>query len=1075
MWIVRLALRRPYTFVVLALLIAVLGVVSIVTMTVDIFPAINIPVVTVIWSYSGLSPTEMQNRIVNVTERAFTTTVNGIEHLESVSLRGTAVTRLYFHPHVPIEAAIAQVNAQAQQIVRILPPGIFPPLIIQYNAASVPVLLASLSSDVLPEQELNDLGNSFIRTQLVTIEGASVPLPYGGKLRVVNVDIDPDALYARALSPQDVGNAILAQNVILPAGTSKIGTREYDVAINSSPVILNDLNKIPIRYVNGAMVNVGDVAFVHDGFSPQTNLVRKDGRHSALLPILSNGSASTLTVVAKARALMPKILAGLPPSLKVDFLFDQSVFVRAAITGVLHEGVIAGCLTALMILVFLGSWRSTLIVITSIPLSILTSIIMLNVLHQSLNVMTLGGMALAVGILVDDATVEIENNHRQMDLGKPLRRAILDGAAEVATPAFVATLSICIVFVPIMFLGGVGGALFAPLAMSVVFAMLASYLLSRTLVPTMVLYLLAPEARARHGRDAGHEREGGDPPGGPRSPVRRSRFRRMSDSFEAGFRKLTFAYEGALDWGLEHRLLMIVVFLTFAIASLSLYPFVGRDFFPAVDAGQLRLHVRTPPGTRIEQTEIYFQQVEDYIRQVIPASELNVIVDNIGVPNPINLALSDSVTVGTGDGEILVALNAKHHPTASYLKRLRDELPRRFPDLEFFAQPADIVSQILNFGLPAPIDIQVTGPLPESETNFRVAQQIANELRSVPGAVDVHVQQILDAPRIMVDTDRTVAQQAGLTQRDVANSLLISLTGSGATTTNFWLNYQNGVSYQVVVQTPQYRVASLDELHRTPIAVAGQSSTQLLSNLADFSRTITPLSLNHYNVQPVFDVYASVQGTDLGSVSSEVNRIIAKYAGQIAKASSIVVRGQVQSMNQSFFQMGVGICFAVLLVYFLMVVNFQSWLDPLIILMALPGALAGILWALFVTRTTISVPALMGCIMAIGVATSNSILMITFANEQRRPDFGNHDARGAALVAGRTRLRPVLMTALAMLLGMLPMSLGLGEGGEQNAPLGRAVIGGLLVATFYTLFFVPVAYSLLRRKPPTPVSDEDEK
>src|SRR6266446_3372272 len=590
MWIVRLALRRPYTFVVMALLIGVLGIFSIVTMTVDIFPRINIPVVSVIWSFSGLSPTEMQNRIVNITERAFTTTVNGIEHIESVSLRGTAVTRLYFHPNVPIEAAIAQVNAQAQQILRILPPGIFPPLIIQYNAASVPVVLASLSSEQLPEQELNDLGNSFIRTQLVTIQGAAIPLPYGGKMRVVNVDIDPDALYARGLAPQDVSNAILTQNVILPAGTAKIGTREYDIAINSSPEVLSDLNNIPVRYVNGAMVTVGEVAFVHDGFNPQTNLVRRDGRHSALLPILSNGSASTLTVVDQVRQLMPKILAGLPSSLKVDFLFDQSIFVRAAVTGVLHEGVIAGCLTALMILLFLGSWRSTLIVITSIPLSILTSIIMLEILHQSLNVMTLGGMALAVGILVDDATVEIENNHRQLELGKPLRQAILDGAAEVATPAFVATLSICIVFIPILFLGGVGGALFAPLAMSVVFAMLASYFLSRTLVPTMVLYLLAPEARARHARDGGHD-----------APIRRSLFGRIGDSFEAGFVRLNRAYEGALDWALEHTWAVIIVFLAFALSSLALYPFVGRDFFPTVDAGQLRLHVRAPAGTRIEE------------------------------------------------------------------------------------------------------------------------------------------------------------------------------------------------------------------------------------------------------------------------------------------------------------------------------------------------------------------------------------------------------------------------------------------------------------------------------------------
>ena len=1063
MWIVRLALRRPYTFVVLALLIAVLGIVSVVSMPIDIFPAINIPVVNVFWYYSGLSPTEMLDRIVSTSERAFTTTVSGIEHIESVSLRGVAVTRLYFHPNVPIEAAIAQVNAQAQQIVRALPPGIFPPLIIQYNAASVPVVLASLSSDTLPEQQLNDFGNNFIRTQLVTIPGAAVPVPYGGKLRVVNVDIDPDALYARGLSPQDVSNAIFSQNVILPAGTAKIGTREYDVATNSSPEVLDDLNRIPIRYQNGSLLTVGDVAFVHDGFNPQTNLVRRDGQHSALLPILSNGSASTLSVVSGARQLMPKILAGLPSSLKVDFLFDQSLFVRAAIAGVVREGAIAAALTALMILLFLGSWRSTLIVITSIPLSILTSIILLNLLHQSLNVMTLGGMALAVGILVDDATVEIENNHRQLELGKPLRQAILDGAAEVATPAFVATLSICIVFVPILFLSGVGGALFAPLAMSVVFAMLASYFLSRTLVPTMVLYLLAPEARARASHEAHH------------APARRrSLFRRLSDGFEAGFRALTDFYEGVLDWALAHTRTVMGVFLGFAAASLLLYPFVGRDFFPAVDAGQLRLHARAPAGTRIEETERYFQQVEDYIRQVIPAGELAAIIDNIGVPNSINLALSDSVTVGPADGEILVSLKTPHRPTPDYLKRLRDELPKRFPDMEFFAQPADIVSQILNFGLPAPIDIQVTGPLADSEKNYQVARSIAAELREVPGAVDVHVQQILDAPRIMIDTDRALAQQVGLTQRDVANSLLLSLTGSGATTTNFWLNYKNGVSYQVVVQTPQYRVASLDSLHRTPIAIPGHAAPQLLGNLADFRRTVTPLSLNHYNVQPVFDVFAGVQGRDLGSVAGEAARIIAKHQSQLPKGSSIVVRGQVQSMNQSFLALGLGIAFAVLFVYFLMVVNFQSWLDPLIILMALPGALAGILWALFATGTTISVPALMGCIMAIGVATSNSILMITFANEQRRPDFGGHPARGAALLAGRTRLRPVLMTALAMLIGMLPMSLGLGEGGEQNAPLGRAVIGGLMIATFYTLLFVPVAYSVLRGKAPKDFDAEDQ-
>jgi multidrug efflux pump subunit AcrB len=1060
MWIVRLALRRPYTFVVAAMLIAVLGILSIVTMPTDIFPKINIPVVSVIWTYGGLSPEEMQDRITTVVERAMTTTVSDIEHLESQSVRGTSVIKLYLQPGADVNAAVAQVTAISQTLIKPLPPGITPPLILAYNAADVPVIMLSLGSDQLTEQELSDLGDNFIRTQLVTVQGAAVPLSYGGKTRVVIVDLDPDALYARGLSAQDVLNAILKQNIVVAAGTIKMGSIEYDVGINSSPEVLAALNDIPIRYSNGAMVYVHDVAFVHDGYQPQTNLVRRDGKHSTMLPVLTSGNASTLSVVQAVRSIMPRILAGMPKSLKLDFLFDQSVFVRASISGVLREGAIAGCLTGLMILLFLRSWRSTVIVATSIPLSILASIGVLSVLHQTLNVMTLGGFALTIGILVDDATVEIENNHRHMDLGKPLRQAILDGAAEVATPAFVSTLSICIVFVPILMLNGVGGFLFAPLGMSVVFAMLASYLLSRTLVPTMFLYLLAPEARARHA-------------GADHTP-RRSTFSRISDRFEAAFLKLTDAYASALAWVLENHVLAIIAFLAFALVSLGLAPFAGRDFFPTVDAGQIRLHVRCPAGTRLEESEVYFQQVEDYIRQVIPADELNVINDNIGLPNNINLARSDSVTVGSSDGEILVALNANHHPTGDYLKTLREQLPQRFPDLEFFTQPADIVSQILNFGLPAPIDIQLSGPIGESQNNYGFAQQIARELNTVPGAVDVHVQQITSSPRIMVDTDRAIAQQIGLTETDLANSLSVSLAGSGTATTNFWLNYKNGVRYPVVLQTPQTRVRSIDDLSRTPIALPGQA-TQLLRNLADFRRTTVPLSLNHYNVQPVFDVSANVQGTDLGSVSNAVDKLVAKYGQQVSKATTITVRGQVQSMRQSFFQMGLGVCFSVLLVYFLMVVNFQSWLDPLIILMALPGALAGILWALFVTQTTISVPALMGCIMAIGVATSNSILMITFANEQRRPDFGSHDARSAALLAGRTRLRPVLMTALAMLIGMLPMSLGLGEGGEQNAPLGRAVIGGLTLATFYTLFFVPVAYSWLRRNPPKDFGDEDQK
>ncbi|HWW83875.1 MAG TPA: efflux RND transporter permease subunit, partial [Vicinamibacterales bacterium] len=847
MWIVRLALRRPYTFVVVSLLIGVLGLLSIVSMPTDIFPSIDIPVISVIWSYGGLSATEMQERITTVVERAMTTTVSNIDHLESESVRGNSVIKLYFQPGADINASIAQVTAICQTLLRPLPTGITPPLILQYNAADVPVIMLSLGSDELSEQEISDLGNNFIRTQLVTVPGAAVPVPYGGKTRVVNIDLDPDALYAHGLSPADISNAVMAQNIVRSPGTAKMGPIEYDVAINSSPEVLDQLNDIPVRYVNGAMVYLRDVAFVHDGFTPQTNLVRRDGRHSALLPVLTSGSASTLAVVSGVRNLMPKIQAGLPTSLHIDFLFDQSLFVRASITGVLREGAIAACLTTLMILLFLHSWRSTLIVATSIPLSLLASIGVLHLLHQTLNVMTLGGMALAVGILVDDATVEIENNHRHMELGTPLRQAILDGAAEVASPAFVSTLSICIVFVPIFLLTGVGGFLFAPLAMAVVFAMLASYFLSRTLVPTMFLYLLAAEERIKHAR-------------------RRSILGRVADGFEAGFRALTDAYEGALHWILDHRIIALTGFVAFAIASLFLYPFVGRDFFPTVDAGQVRLHVRCPPGTRIEQSEVYFQQVEDYIRTVIPESELSVIDDNIGLPNNINLALGDSVTAGPSDGEILVALNATHHPTADYLKTLRQELPRRFSDLEFFTQPADIVSQILNFGLPAPIDIQISGPIGESDKNYQAAQQIAHDLSAVPGAVDVHVQQIMNAPRLMIDTDRVIAQQAGLSETDMAGSLSVSLAGSGVAATNFWLNYKNGVSYQVVAQTQQYRVSSVDELNRTPIATGG-TTPQLLGNLASITRTTTPLSLNHYNVQPVFDVSANVQGTDLGSVS----------------------------------------------------------------------------------------------------------------------------------------------------------------------------------------------------------------
>ncbi len=1051
MWIVRLALRRPYTFVVMALLIGVLGILTIVTMSTDIFPNINIPVVTVIWQYAGLAPDEMQNRITTIIERTMTTTVNDIEHLESQSLRGTSVIKVFFQPGAKIEAAVAQVNAICETLIKPLPPGITPPLILQYNASSVPVLLVTLSSQTMPEQELNDLGNNFIRTRLVTVQGASIAPPYGGKSRQVRVDLDPDALHAKGLSPQDVTNAILASNVILPAGTVKMGRREYDVALNGSPAALEELNDIPIKTVNGATICVKDVGFVHDGFAPQVNLVRRDGNHSVMMSILKSGAASTLKVVQDVRDLMPMIQAGLPKAMNAEFLFDQSIYVKASIDGVLREGAIAAILTALMILVFLGSWRSTIIVATSIPLSILVSILVMWALGQTLNVMTLGGLALAVGILVDDATVEIENVHRMMALepDRKLHDVILDAAQQIAVPAFVDSLAICIVFVPVFFLGGATGFLFSPLAMAVVFAMMASYFLSRTLVPTMVLFMLPAEMHLlTPSRAAG---------------AHRGFMERYHERFEGGFERFRDFYQGLLDKALDHPRLMMALFMGFAAGSFALLPYEGRDFFPSVDAGQIRLHVRTPAGTRIEQTEVYFQQVEDYIRTIIPQDETSVVLDNIGTPGGINLALSDSATVSSADGEILISLKPEHGPTAEYIRRLRAQLPARFPEFTFFFQPADIVTQILNFGLPAPIDIQVSGPIQEQETNYKVAQQISSRLSEVPGAVDVHVHQVLDAPRITMNVDRMMAQQAGLSEQNVASSLLVSLTGSGATQTNFWLNPKNGVSYQVTAMTPQYRTDSMEALYKVPVAVAGQTPTELLGTLATTARATTPLVLNHYNVQPVFDVYAAVQGTDLGSVSQQVARIIDEFRAKVSKASTITVRGQVQSMNSAFFGLAGGIAFAILLVYLLMVVNFQSWMDPLIILTALPGAMAGILWILFATRTTINVPSLMGCIMCIGVATSNSILLVTFANGQRHE---GHDARTAALLAGRTRLRPVLMTALAMLIGMLPMSLGLGEGGEQNAPLGRAVIGGLSMATLFTLFFVPITYSLLRRRPP---------
>ena len=1090
MWIVRLALRRPYTFVVMSVLIAILGGVAMVSMPIDIFPYIDIPVVSVIWSYTGISPDEMEKRIDTIFERSMTTTVNDIEHMETQAYSGVSVTRVYFQPNVKVEMAMAQVTALCQTLLRIFPPGTFPPSIIKYDASSVPVLQLGLESKTLSEQQIFDLGLNFIRTQLATVQGAAVPLPFGGKFRQVMVDLNPEALYAKQLSPADVSVALGQQSLTLPAGDAKIGDMDYQVKLNSSPVILDQLNDLPIKVVNGATVYMRDVAQVRDGYAVQTSIVRTNGTRGALLTVLRNGKASTLDIVQKVKTALPKILAGLPSELNVRQFFDQSLFVRAAIGGVVREAAIAAFLTGLMILLFLGSWRSTIIVCISIPLSILTSLIVLYFLGQTINVMTLGGLALAVGILVDDATVELENTHRNMAMKKPLVRAVLDGAHQIAVPAFVSTLSICIVFVPVLLLTGAAKYLFTPLAMAVVFAMLASYLLSRTLIPTMVHYLLKPELKlyvlGEHGEAAGG------------SGV----IWRVHHAFNRRFERMRTSYAGLLDWALQHRGLVLAVFAVFVAGSLSLVPFIGQDFFPNVDSGQLRLHARAPVGTRIEKTELLFADIDNEIRQVIPRDEVDTIIDNIGVPfGGFNLAFGDNTTIGNDDGDILISLRPeKHGPTAEYTDRLRKRLHQRFPDVTFFFEAANITNQILNFGLPAPVDVQVVGR--DAAANYRICRELERRIARIPGAADVHIHQVVNYPEIHVNVDRSKAEQLGLTQRDVSSSLLISLSSSGQVAPTQWLNWSNGVTYSVAVQTPQYRLNTMDALMRTPItatlagvnsntpfSVAGianasssfvgtapnQSSlafgnpgaapvtAQLLSNLATVERGIGNEIVNHYNAQPVFDVYANVDRRDLGSVGSAVEQILNDVSRRLPRGASLALRGQVNTMRTSFIRLELGLIFAITLVYLLMAVNFQSWLDPFIILFALPGALAGIVWMLFVTQTTFSVPSLMGSIMSIGVATANSILLVVFANDQRAEGMGS---RAAALAAGHTRIRPVVMTALAMIIGMLPMALGLGEGGEQNAPLGRAVIGGLLVATVTTLFIVPLVYSLLRRQPP---------
>ncbi|HLJ17081.1 MAG TPA: efflux RND transporter permease subunit [Bryobacteraceae bacterium] len=1089
MWIVQLALRRPYTSVVMAVLIAILGVTAIVTMPVDIFPYIDIPIVSVLWVYQGLSPEEMEKRVVTGFERTLTSNVNDIEHIESQSYNGYAVVRIYFHPNVKIDMAVAQVTATMQSGLRQMPPGMFPANVLKYDAASVPILQLGLSSRTLREQEIFDLANNFIRTPLGTVQGASVSYPFGGKTRAVMVDLNLDDLYAKQLSPIDVSNALTLQNLILPAGTAKLAGTEYLIRVNSSPILLDELNNLPIKTVNGATVYVRDVAQVHDGFNVQNNIVRMNGSRGVLLTITRNGKASTLAIVKAVKKALPRILATVPPELKVVALADQSVFVEATIKGVEREALIAAGLTGMMILLFLGSWRSTLIVCISIPLSILASLCVLSLLGETINVMTLGGLALAVGILVDDATVEIENTHRNLAMRKPLLGAVLDGAAQIAVPTLVATLSICIVFVPVLLLTGTARYLFTPLAMAVVFAMLASYLLSRTLVPAMVAYLLKSEVHLYQQGLHGETSRG------------KGVLWRVHYLFNTLFEGLRYRYVGLLNWSLRHRGRVLTAFMGISIASLGLAWLVGEDFFPNVDSGQMRLHARCPPGTRIEETELRFSAIEHEIRNVIPADEVDELLDNIGIPNSwTSLAQGDIPTISSADGEILISLKEKHGSSRDYEVRLRKHLREKFPDTTFFFQPANITSQILNFGLPAPIDLQVVGR--DAGVNYKIAQKLAARIARIPGAADVHVHQVVDQPQIRLNVDRIRASQLGLTQRDVTSSMLISLTGNNTVAPNFWLNWANGVSYSVGVQTPQYRVNSLDALLRTPISVAtnvvnsktpgsqagaaaagnadvgaspsGSSqaygnpgamagSTQLLSNLVTVQRDYAPVIVNHYNVSPVFDVYANVDRRDLGGVGADVEKIMREEEPHLPRGASFELRGQIETMQSSFFRLGLGMVFAVVLVYLLMTVNFQSWLDPFIILTALPGAMAGILWMLFITGTPLSVPSLMGAIMCVGVATANSILIVTFANDERTVAPSAYEAM---LAAGYARIRPVLMTATAMVLGMLPMSLGLGEGGEQNAPLGRAVIGGLMFATVTTLFVVPIIYTYLRTKPP---------
>jgi multidrug efflux pump subunit AcrB len=1050
--IVRIALRRPYTFVVLALLILIMGPLAAFRMPVDIFPEIRIPVIAVVWQYTGLAPQDMTGRVLSPYERSLTTTVNDIEHIEATGYNGVGVVKIFFQPNVDIRTANAQVTAASQTVLKSLPPNTTPPQILNYNASTVPIIQLALSGNGLSEQQLADIGQNVIRISLITVPGAAVPSPYGGKTREVQIDLDAAALQARGLSAQDVAHALAAQNLLTPVGTEKIGHFEYTIELNDAPTVIRELGNLPIKTIDGAMVYIHDVAQVRDGNPPQTNVVHVDGNRSVLMQVLKNGAVSTLSIIDGVKQTVQRIKGILPPDLKIALLSDQSIFIKAAIGGVVREGVIAAALTSLMILLFLGSMRSTLIIATSIPLSVLGAIATLWALGETLNVMTLGGLALAVGVLVDEATVTIENINWHLEQGKEVETAIMDGAAQIMVPAFVSLLCICIVFVPMYLLTGISRYLFVPMAEALMAAMLWSFILSTTLVPTMAKYLLRRHAphTDMHGLD------------GPLPPSRNP-FVRLQRGFEARFERFRDGYRELLAMALRNRAKFVIGFLTFVLASFALVPYIGQDFFPAVDSGQILLHVRTLVGTRIEDSAAQCSDIEGVIRQIIPPKELDTIVDNIGFPvSGINSAYNNDGTIGPQDGDIQIKLNENHRPTAQYIRMMREELPERFPGVTFSFLPADIISQILNFGAPDPIDLQIRGP--DIGTDSAYAEKVLRRIRNVPGLVDARIQQSLDGPAFDVDVDRTSAQYVGITEGDVANSLVVNLAGSSQVAPTYWLNPKNGISYSIVMQTPQYQLDSLSALRSLQITAPGVEP-QTLGAITHIHRASLPAVYSQYDVEPMIDVYGTTQGRDLGSVAADIQKIVDQDANNLPPGVQVVMLGQVQTMKSAFSGLLFGLVGSIVLIYLLIVVNFQSWTDPFVIITALPAALAGIVWILFATGTTLSVPALTGAIMCMGVATANSVLVISFARE-KLDELG--DPIAAAMEAGFVRFRPVLMTALAMVIGMLPMALGLGEGGEQNAPLGRAVVGGLIFATTATLMFVPVIFSLLhgrRTKP----------